>query len=38
MTEPETYERVESGESRLYAVWPEKLSNHLFSIDNLDRF
>ncbi len=37
-TEPETYERVESGESRLYAVWPGKWSSHLFAIDDLDQF
>ncbi|MGH3973654.1 MAG: hypothetical protein ACRDS9_10055 [Pseudonocardiaceae bacterium] len=37
-TEPETYERVEFGESRLYAVWPGKWSSHLFAIDDLDQF
>lgn len=33
-----TYERVHSGESRLFAVWPGSWRSDLFAIDDLDTF
>ena len=31
-----TYERVKSGETKLYAVWPGKWSSDLFIIDDVE--
>jgi len=33
-----TYERVRSGESRLFAVWPGQRRSDLFVIDDLDEY
>jgi hypothetical protein len=37
-TDADTYERVRSGKSRLFAVWPGEWSSHLFAIDDLDEY
>ncbi|MFI9597095.1 hypothetical protein [Nonomuraea sp. NPDC052265] len=37
-TDGGTYQRVHSGESRLFAVWPGEWSSHLFAIDDLDQY
>jgi hypothetical protein len=34
----DTYQRVRSGESRLFAVWPGEWSSNLFAIDDLDQY
>lgn len=37
-TDAGTHERVRSGKSRLFAVWPGEWSSHLFVIDDLDEY